>query len=176
MVPNSYGESIGDIMRAEVNPVIDSAVRKLCTRPYYNHPKGCPNHNKRSICPPQSPLLFEVFDMDKPIVAIWVAFNLRTHKKRMKAKHPNWSPRQLECCRYWQGNANKQLRQQVEYALINYQQVLPDNSKRLLVTYIPEAMGVNVTETMKNINVILEWPPKRVVRKIAFIGCSLKGK
>jgi hypothetical protein len=38
------------------------------------------------------------------------------------------------------------------------------------VSYCPEAMGVNVTATMKNLGVELEWPPKNIVRKVAIIG------
>lgn len=37
-------------------------------------------------------------------------------------------------------------------------------------TYCPEAMGVNVTATMKNLGVTLEWPPQKVVYKVAIIG------
>ena len=37
-------------------------------------------------------------------------------------------------------------------------------------SFCPEAMGVNVTATMKNIGVTLEWPPQEVVRKVAIIG------
>ena len=37
-------------------------------------------------------------------------------------------------------------------------------------TFCPEAMGVNVTATMKNLGVKLEWPPETVVHKVAIIG------
>lgn len=38
----------------------------------------------------------------------------------------------------------------------------------------PEAMGVNVSLTMKNAGLILEWPPRNIVHKIAFIGVLKK--
>jgi hypothetical protein len=46
-------------------------------------------------------------------------------------------------------------------------------NKNLINTEAPEAMGVNVTETMKNAGVVLEWPPENIVIKVAFIGISL---
>jgi hypothetical protein len=36
----------------QVNPVIDYSVRGLCVKPYYNHPKGCPNFIKLQIITP----------------------------------------------------------------------------------------------------------------------------
>jgi predicted metal-binding protein len=34
----------------------------------------------------------------------------------------------------------------------------------------PEAMGVNVTKTMSNAGIILEWPPENIAYKIAIAG------
>jgi predicted metal-binding protein len=137
-----------------IKPVIDKSVRRLCYKPYHNHPKGCPNYGKRETCPPKAVLLPEYFDMNKPILAVWVAFSLEQHREKMKNKHPNWSRRQLDCCLYWQGRVNKRLRRQVEYNL--GRSPLFEGSNNLIATYCPEAMGVNVTETMKNAGLILE--------------------
>lgn len=155
-----------------IQPVLDENVRQLCCRPYYNHPNGCPNYGKRDICPPRAPILQQVFNIDKPILAIWCSFNLALHRDKMRAKHPTWSQKQLECCLYWQGRVNKQLRKAVEYNLIRYP--LFNNATNLISTFVPEAMGVNVTKTMKNAGVILEWPPQKTVIKIAFVGVSIK--
>ncbi|HUS88307.1 MAG TPA: hypothetical protein VMW91_02880 [Desulfosporosinus sp.] len=43
-------------------------------------------------------------------------------------------------------------------------------------TYCPEAMGVNVTATMKNLGIELEWPPQNVVHKVAIIGIRKESK
>lgn len=50
----------------QVNPVIDYSVRGLCVKPYYNHPKGCPNFNKKKGCPPNAELFDKVYDLTKP--------------------------------------------------------------------------------------------------------------
>ena len=150
-----------------VKPVLQSSVRKLCTKPYPNHPKGCPNFGKRKICPPTAPLLDQYFDLNKKVMAVVIHFNLGQHVAKMKAKHPEWSQRQLECCLYWQGTARKKLRQEIAY---NITRTALFDGHKLAVTDCPEAMGVDVTATMKEVGIILEWPPKKIVRKIAFIG------
>ncbi len=155
-----------------VEPALQNSVRGLCTKPYYNHPKGCPNAGKRDICPPHAPLLGDFFELEKRILAVCIHFNLGQHIEKMKAKHPDWSQRQLECCLYWQGGVKKKLRQEVKYNIARTP--LFDGGK-LVATDCPEAMGVNVTATMQAVGVILEWPPKVIVRKIAFIGSVAEG-
>ena len=145
--------------------VIDSSVRKLCTQPYPNHPKGCPNFGKRATCPPRCPFLEDVYDISQGFWVIWISFDFAAHRRIMKRKYPNWSQRQIDCCLYWQGTANKMLREavaDVEYYL--------KGTGRFKTSYCPEAMGVNVTATMKNLGVELEWPPQNIVHKVAIIG------
>lgn len=147
--------------------VVDRSVRKLCVRPYPNHPRGCPNFGKRKTCPPQCPLLEDVFDMRAGFWIVWVEFDFAKHCDRMRKKHPDWSQRQVECCLYWQAGVNKELRKAVckQWAVIALK-----TGENCVTTYCPEAMGVNVTETMRKIGVELEWPPKKIVRKVALIG------
>jgi len=149
------------------NIVIDKSVRELCAHPYSNHPKGCPNFGKRATCPPQVKLIDEIFDLSKGFWVVWVDFDFKSHCNRMKRKHSNWSLCQIECCLYWQGTARKQLKktiQDVEYYLKGTENWM------LVNEFCPEAMGVNVTATMKKIGIELEWPPKNIVRKIALFG------
>lgn len=150
-----------------VKPVLSASVRNLCYKPYYNHPKGCPNFNKRDICPPTAPLLSEFFDLNKKVLAVCIHFNLGMHMQKMKEKHPDWSERQCACCLYWQGSAKKKLRQEVAY---NITRGPLFDGYEVVATDCPEAMGVDVTATMKEAGIILEWPPEKIVRKIAFIG------
>ena len=151
-------------------PVIDNTVRQLCYAPYPNHPKGCPNYNNRDICPPKAFLFEEYFDMKKEFIAVSVLFNLAEHVEKLRIKHPNWNIRQLECCLYWQGKVRKELKENVCHMLKIYGSKL---RPKLAATYCPEAMGVNVTETMARVGINLEWPPKNIVRKIAIIGSEI---
>ena len=148
-----------------VVPVQDPNVRGLCRRPYAGHPKGCPNWNKRSVCPPESSQLKDLLNSEKPVYCIYNKFDLAEHIARMRKKHPDWSERQLHCCLYWQGTARKQLREKVKAFLVRHpgQLVLP----------VPEACSVDVTATMATIGITLEWPPKQFAYQVALAGTPL---
>lgn len=146
----------------KVVPVIDYSVRNFCTRPYPGHPRGCPNYGKRSACPPQAPYFEQVFDLNKPIYAICNVFHLRKHVELMRARHPNWTDRQLRCCLYWQPKARKQLAGEIERFKFHH--------PSYKVVTVPEALGVNITETMKRLGVDLEWPPQEVAYQVALAG------
>ena len=91
---------------------IDLSVRHLCTKPYHNHPKGCPKYGKSILCPPEAPVITTIFNLQLPVYAIWTSYDLRLHTNRLKAKHPSWTWPQLVCCLYWQGSARRALRQE----------------------------------------------------------------
>jgi len=147
----------------EVTPVMQVAVRKLCFRAYPNHPKGCPNYNKKKGCPPSAPLLPETIDLSETVFAIWNVFPFGEHVQKMKDKHPEWSQRQLECCLYWQGTARKQLRAECR-------RFVEEMGKGWLMSSCPEAQGVNLTDTMRSIGIELEWPPVTVAYQIVLAG------
>lgn len=155
-------------MYKQVEIVIDQSMRGLCRKAYPGHPKGCPNYHKRHDCPPVVPLIGKVFDLNNPVFAIWNIYDFKAHTDKMRLLHTNipdkkdWSLRQIECCLYWQGTARKQLKYEVE----NFTR---KEGEHLILT-TPEACGVNITETMKNIGVILEWPPKTVTYQVALAG------
>lgn len=140
---------------------IDPVFQKLCCNPYPNHPRGCPNYGKKKGCPPQQKLFFSVFDSD--FYLIYTEFNLATHVRKMKKKHPNWTGRQQYCCLYWQGTARKNLRKEIE----KFKTLIPGH----YITTCPEAMGVNVTDLMNdNAGIELEWPPKTTTYQVAIAG------
>lgn len=151
----------------EVNPVIIPSVRNLCVRPYPNHKKGCPNYGKKKGCPPDVPMFDSVCDISKPVYAIYEVFDFKGHVEWMKERHPKWSKRQLECCLYWQGGVRKRLKIGIR---LFHGTMLGLKGREYFVTDAPEAMGVDVTETMKKVGIELEWPPVNVVYKIAFAG------
>ncbi len=147
----------------EVKPVIIRPAHSLCLRAYPNHKNGCPNYHKKQGCPPGVPIFNTVYDLSKPIYAIYNKFDFKGHVDRMREKHPNWSKRQLECCLYWQGTARKRLRERIEI----FKKAV---SEEYIVNGNPEAMWVNVTETMKRVGIELEWPPVNVAYQIAMAG------
>jgi len=154
-----------------VIPIINPDIQTLCLRPYANHKKGCPNYNYKEGCPPNAQMFDSVCDIKKPIFAICEAFDFRGHVKRMKEKHPKWSQRQLECCLYWQGGVRKRLKIRME---VFHGAMMGLNGRDYFLTDVPEAMGVNVTETMRRVGIELEWPPVDVAYKIAMAGVRRK--
>lgn len=155
---------------AKVYPVVDPGMRLLCTKRYPNHPHGCPNYGEYDSCPPKCGMLGDVFDLEKPFWVLWTAFNLEAHVSRMREKQPKWTYRQLSCCLYWQGTVRKYLREESEEWMQRAKTAFPDHMDKLRLITCPEAMGVNVTATMKSIGVKLEWPPKKKTRMIYLVG------
>jgi predicted metal-binding protein len=149
-----------------VCPVLDPSVRVLCCRPYDLHPQGCPNFGQRATCPPAAPLFSHIYDMAKPVWAVVNEFALGAHVTRMRVTHPGWSERQLRCVLYWQGSARAELARKIKLALAT----LPGYRAETC----PEAMGVNVTETLRVVGIELEWPPVRFTRQIALLGIPNK--
>lgn len=149
-------------MYVKVYPIFDKYIQGLCIRPYPLHPKGCPNYRKKPGCPPGLPLINKILDLDKPVYAIYNVFDFKAHCEKMRRLHPEWSDRQIRCCLYWQGAARKQLKDEV----INFKLECPEYT----IIKCPEAHGVNLTETMNNTGVHLEWPPKNTTYQIVLAG------
>lgn len=149
----------------QVTPVVNHKVRALCSSPYPNHPKGCPNVGKRDLCPPRAKLIGTVLDLSQPVWAIYNAFPFGDHVDKMRALHPKWSQRQVECCLYWQGTARKQLKAEILAFLKRH--------PGLEVITCPEACGVDLTATMQDVGIALEWPPRTVAYQIALAGLKI---
>ncbi len=156
----------GDRYFIQVEPVIDNKMRKICTKAYPNHPKGCPNFSKKPGCPPGCPRIDKLISMGNLMqkYAIFNRFDFKGHCDRMRTRHPEWSQRQVECCLYWQGSARKTLREKISAFSWKH----PHYS----IVDCPEGAGVNITETMKNAGVILEWPPVNYTYQIVLAGIA----
>jgi predicted metal-binding protein len=137
-------------------------VRGLCVKPYELHPRGCPNFGKKVGCPPKAPHLPVLFDLAQPSYVIYNVFDFGAHVAKMRALHPTWSKRQVECCLYWQGTARSALRAEIK----RFTDAIPE----YIVTSCPEAMGLDVTTTMRALGVELEWPPQTRAVQVAFAG------
>jgi predicted metal-binding protein len=151
----------------QVTPILDESVRRLCRRPYPGHPHGCPNWGRKLGCPPDARLFGQAFDISQPVYAVVNEFNLGAHVERMRLKHPGWSQRQLVCCLYWQAGARRDLQGKIMEAFLELKRKGLLNYKAVSC---PEAMGVNVTETLQAVGIELEWPPVRIARQVALLG------
>ncbi len=151
-----------------VKPVVDSSMRGLCMKSYHAHPQGCPNYGQRDCCPPAAPLFKNAFDTNHDVWALWACFDIGHHRDKQRICHPTWSPRALVNPRHWQGTVRKFLREAVAGWLERKQYGIDGHN--IAFTTCPEAMGVNVTATMQNVGVELEWPPKETTRMIFLAG------
>ncbi|MGV8086458.1 MAG: hypothetical protein ACP5N1_02395 [Candidatus Woesearchaeota archaeon] len=137
--------------------VYDKKIINLCRVPFYNHSKGCPNWNKKEGCPPNVPLIDKILDFNKELYMIYNEFPIGEFAEKMRLMHPEWQehPRQWYNPRRWQGTARKIHKKERIIAL----------EKGIDTIVWPEAHGVNVTGTMKNIGIILnwDWPPQHIL-------------
>lgn len=146
-----------------VKLVVTTNPSVLCQLPYYNHSNGCPNYNKKKGCPPRAKPIGHIMDLKKPVYVIWNYFSYGAHRRRMRKKHPDWSPHQVRCCLWWQPKARKQLEEEIK-------KFSSEVLSKFLILRVPEAHGVNITATMKKVGIELEWPPKTKTYQVALAG------
>jgi len=146
----------------QANLIIDYGAREWCKLPYPLHPNGCPNYGYKYGCPPKSPLVEAVIDLDKPCWFVVVEFDLGSHIEKMLSLHPSWSNRQARCVLYWQGTVNKELKMRSALAKLEH----PNTN----IFLTPEAMGVDVIKTMVNLGFPIQIQPIRTVFKVALLA------
>lgn len=146
---------------------INSKTREWCKLPYPNHPNGCPNFNKNPDCPPTCKFISDFIDLTKKVYFVIVKFDLQKHIISMMQKHPDWSCNQAKCCLYYQNTLRKALKDKILYTF---------SIKEFNYTLVPEAMGVNVMLTLRNIRYDFEIKPVNFVNKVALIGHIIKNK
>lgn len=144
--------------------VINPNVRSLCVCPYPDHPKGCPNFNKKETCPPKTSMIQFFVDFHQPILFLIVRFNLAQHIAKMKERHPDMTDRQAKCLLYWQPHVHvEQMKMERDFFTLR-------SYSDYRITYSPEAMGVDVFKTLKAYNILYEQNPINEVVKIALVG------
>lgn len=151
------------IQLAPDNLVFEPRARGFwCQLPYAGHPKGCPNFGKKKQCPPFSVNFRESYSPPYYIIAEF--FNLESQIKKMKERHPSWTEKQCRNLLYWQKKVNKNLKNKAE-SFINS---LEEND--LSIIEIPEATGIDIFRTCKNIGLHLEKNPMKRIIKIMIIA------
>lgn len=148
-----------------VDPVVERRVQGLCALPYPKRPRGCPNFRFKPGCPAGTPLLGEVVDLARPVLAVYLRFDLAAFAARQRRAHPGWTEGQCRNILYWQQCARKQLLALVAEELRGR----PD----LVATLCPEALGVDVVATMRTVGVVLTWDPaRRYTYLVALVGVA----
>lgn len=145
--------------------VVSENTGKWCQLPYPNHPKGCPKYGKDKWCPPQAPMVYDYFDMSKPLYFVHSEFDFKKHCQKMKREHPDWTDRQCKCVLYWQNTSRKQMRVRVKLAAWKLGTTLK--------VECPEAMGVNVYATARISGLKLDKiRDLTICRHVTLLGCG----
>jgi predicted metal-binding protein len=124
-------------------------VYDMCRKPYYKHPKGCPNYGKKESCPPRVSHITEVFDLST-IHFLIMKFDFAKYIAMRREARPHDTNRSLANQRHWQGHLRSQLRLEWQNSL---QCVYPD----YIVREDPEALGVNVVSSLANHGIDFDW-------------------
>ncbi len=140
----------------------------LCSRPYRDHPKGCPNIEKcKKIKVPNFGILNSKYNF-KHFYLIYAVFNFKKYIEIRIKENPEFfkSPGRLQCNRYWQNSVKKQIKKKLEaLRTINpFFYVLGCGSGFKLSFQNPiasmEKVCINVFSTMKLNSFKLEIKPK----------------
>jgi len=160
--------SISDIERDfKVSDTVAAVVKPKgfvawCKLPYPKHPNGCPNLGVKKSCPPKVEYFLDVYKSQIRVVDM--TFDFEKYLEWRRENHPDWTERALRNPRHFQGHLDASLEKYAEnlYA--------PD----FVVEYNPESMGINLHLTCKRVGIELEWPPTRVMHRIAVLAQPIK--
>jgi hypothetical protein len=115
---------------------------------------------------PQAPLFDQYFDLSRPIYVIYVNFDLVRFFQERETKS-GVCANQTRRGKAWQGHARRLLRDNIRDFLSFH----PGYS----VAFNPEAMGVNVNETMARVGVSMTWQDlPESIHKVALAGIGRK--
>ena len=132
-----------------------------CKLPYPGHQLGCPMWDTRPQCPPRAPLVYYVYNLKKPHWLVVARFDLKAHAEEWERRRPHWTERQRRNSRYWQAGVVGRLRDECELQV--------RGRSGLGYEMIPEAMGINVFQTLRRVGVCLQRRPD-MVHKVALVA------
>lgn len=160
--------SIDDISRDfRVSEVVTPIVKPKgfvawCKLPYPKHPEGCPNFGVKKTCPPKIEYFLDVY---KPVIKIVdMTFDFEQYLNWRRGNHPDWTEKALRNPRHFQNHLDANLERFADN--LNVPGFVPE--------YDPEAMGINVHLTCKKAGIELEWPPTKIMHRIAVLAQPIK--
>lgn len=160
---------ISDIERSfTVSGVVPAVVKprgfnRWCQLPYPKHPNGCPNFGNRSDCPPNLPYFLDIFKPGVKVASLRFDFDAYLNWRR--EAHPTWTDRALRNPRHFQNHLNADLEREIEKL---------DEDGEFVPVYTAEAMGLNAHLTCLRAGIRLEWPPTKLMYRIAILAQPIK--
>lgn len=146
--------------------VFTRATQKMCTLPYEDHKKGCPNYGKSSLCPPLAKYRDDIINRYNKFILVYAVFDFKKYKELRKQEHVDWSDRQLANVLYWQSSVRKMLKDYV--ARKQFDEIL--GAGNFGVCQSMEASGIYVFKTLRNNGINdFEIKPKSVVYMVCLL-------
>jgi len=172
----------------------DPKVQTYCVNPNFI----CPSYGHSWACPPESPYLKEKLSLYQKFFLVFVKFNLSEYIEDIKAIHPKRSEKSIRNAFFMKNFLRDKLEQEI---LNFIQEDQTSHEKRLILwdgfcrvcynekdrgctydsgdpcrypdkkRYSMEAVGIDVTKTVKNLNLDIEWPPNKFVYRFGLVCC-----
>ena len=132
--------------------IIDNGVKRLCKKPYLNYKIGCP---KLYECQGDGLGIRDVVDLRQSLI-VWSVFNIDefVEHKTPQDLYRYWT--------YWRQKRRSLFLHDLEEISCMYPSYACVDK--------PEAFGVDVDATMRNMGIRLEWPPRKVCYSVAVVG------
>ncbi|TXT57173.1 MAG: hypothetical protein BAJALOKI1v1_1850009 [Promethearchaeota archaeon] len=170
----------------------DKRVQTFCINPQFR----CPNYGHSWACPPEAPYMENNLLRYSKFFLIYAKFNLAAYVEKQKRKHPKRSRKQIRNRFYTKSLLRDELEQEVIHFLKEYSEsydqcfILWDGHCRICeqkgytgcaydqnspcrfpekMRYSMEAVGIHVTNMVKNLNLPIEWPPQNFSYRFALI-------
>ncbi len=174
------------------NIFFDPKVQTYCVNPNFK----CPSYGHSWACPPEAPYLEEEVSRYQKFFLVYIRFNLRAYIQKIKAKHPKRSEITIRNKFFMKNLLRDKLEQEIcrffekKQSLTEDKFVLWDGFCRVCYNrddkgctydsgdpcrypdkkrFSMEAVGIDVTKTVKNLNFNLEWPPNEYVYRFGLV-------
>ncbi|MFX1345577.1 MAG: DUF2284 domain-containing protein [Promethearchaeota archaeon] len=172
--------------------IFDPKVQTYCINPNFR----CPNYGHSWACPPEAPYLKEFLSKFKEFFLIYYELNLNTYLKEEKDKKEDLSEESIKNKLYTAGFLRNKLEKEI-YMFLEENQgkykekfILWDGYCRVCSNkedkgctydsgkpcrypnkkrYSMEAVGIDVTTTVTNLKLNIEWPPTNYVYRFGLI-------
>lgn len=172
--------------------IFDPKVQTYCVSPSFK----CPNYGHSWTCPPEAPYMKDAVSKFQSFYLIYDEINLNEYIKKKKLENPNLREEKIRNQAYTDSAFKNNLENEIDKFLGNHHE---DYEERLILwagfcrtcynnvdkgctydsgkpcryphkqKYAMEAVGVNVTDTVKNLSVNIEWPPVNFVYRFGLI-------
>lgn len=160
---------------------ITQNVRNLCKCPYEDHPNGCPNYNKHSLCPPKAPIRFDILENYNNYNLVICKFNFKQYKKLIVKSNPEFfnSRKRIECVLYWQGSIKANIKGYIIKYFPYFDDILACGSGFVIKRKEYQSMesgGLNVFYSLKKVGIPYEIKPKNIITMVTLVMNKKKPK